>query len=132
MNDVAASIGLANYPYVRDLVAKHKENARVYHDELRGVSGVTLPERRDGFDSSNWLFTILVENRKDFIRAMESAGIQVNQVHTRNDKYTALSQFKTELPQMDWIAERMICIPAGWWIDELARRQILEAIKRGW
>ena len=53
MNDVAASIGLANYPYVRDLVAKHKENARVYHDELRGVSGVTLPERRDGFDSSN-------------------------------------------------------------------------------
>ena len=26
MNDVAASIGLANYPYVRDLVAKHKEN----------------------------------------------------------------------------------------------------------
>ncbi len=132
MNDVAASIGLANYPHVRGLVAKHKENARVYHDELRGVSGLTLPERRDGFDSSNWLFTILVENRKDFIRAMESAGIQVNEVHTRNDKYTALAQFKTELPQMDWIAERMICIPVGWWIDEPARRQIIEAIKRGW
>ena len=49
---------------------------------------------------------------------MESAGIQVNQVHTRNEQH-ALSQFKTELPQMDWIAERMICIPAGWWIDEL-------------
>lgn len=132
MNDVAASIGLANYPHVRGLVAKHKENARVYCDELRGVAGLTLPERRDGFDSSNWLFTILVENRRDFVQAMESAGIQVNQVHTRNDKYTALSQFQTELPQMDWIAERMICIPVGWWIDEPARRHIIETIKRGW
>ena len=120
MNDVAASIGLANYPHVRGLVARNKENARVYYDELCDVPGLTLPERRDGFDSSYWLFTIRVENRPAFVRAMESSGIQVNQVHTRNDKYTALAEFQTDLPQMDRIAEEMICIPAGWWIDDTA------------
>jgi len=74
----------------------------------------------------------LVENRENFVRVMQSAGIQVNQVHTRNDKYTALAQFQAELPQMDWIADRMICIPVGWWIDEAERRHIIDAIKRGW
>ncbi len=132
MNDVAASIGLANYPHVRGLVAKNKENARVYYEELRGVPGLTLPERREGFDSSYWLFTVLVSDRPAFVRAMEASGIQTNQVHTRNDKYTALAEFQADLPQMDRIADEMICIPVGWWIGEVERRQIIEAIKRGW
>lgn len=132
MNDVAASIGLANYPHVRGLVERNKKNARAYYDELSGVPGLTLPERRDGFDSSYWLFTILVKDRPAFVRAMESAGILANQVHTRNDKYSALAAFQTELPQMDQIAEEMICIPVGWWIDDDARRKIIETIKRGW
>ena len=132
MNDVAASIGLANYPHVRGLVAKNKENARAYYEELRGVPGLTLPERREGFDSSYWLFTVLVSDRSAFVRAMEAGGIQVNQVHTRNDKYTALAEFQADLPQMDRIADEMICIPVGWWIGEAERRQIIEAIKRGW
>ena len=63
---------------------------------------------------------------------MEASGIQVNQVHTRNDKYTALAEFRADLPQMDRIADEMICIPVGWWIGEVERRQIIEAIKRGW
>jgi dTDP-4-amino-4,6-dideoxygalactose transaminase len=132
MNDVAASIGLANYPHVRGLVAKNKENARIYYEELRGVPGLTLPERREGFDSSYWLFTVLVSDRPAFVRAMEAGAIQVNQVHTRNDKYTTLAEFQTELPQMDRIADEMICIPVGWWIGDDERRQIIEAIKRGW
>ena len=132
MNDVAASIGLANYPHVRGLVAKNKENARAYYEELRGVPGLTLPERRDGFDSSYWLFTVLVSDRPNFVRAMGASGIQVNQVHTRNDKYTALAEFRADLPQMDRIADEMICIPVGWWIGDVERRQVIDAIKRGW
>jgi dTDP-4-amino-4,6-dideoxygalactose transaminase len=132
MNDVAASIGLANYPHVRDLVARHKENARVYYEQLSGVAGLSLPERREGFDSSYWLFTILVRDRPAFVRAMEASGIQVNQVHTRNDKYSALAEFQADLPQMDRIAEEMICIPVGWWIGDAERQRIIDAIKRGW
>ena len=132
LNDVAASIGLANYPHVRNLVAKHKENARVYDDALRGVPGLTRLERRAGFDSSYWLFTIRVERRADFIQAMESGGIQVNPVHTRNDAYGALAEFRAALPQLDRIADDMICIPVGWWIGEDQRRQVIDTIKRGW
>jgi dTDP-4-amino-4,6-dideoxygalactose transaminase len=132
MNDVAASIGLANYPHVGGLVARHKENARVYFEELHNVAGLTLPERRVGFDSSYWLFTIRVAERPAFVRSMESHGIQVNQVHTRNDQYGALAEFRAELPQMDRIADDMICIPVGWWIGDADRQHIIDTIKRGW
>ncbi len=132
LNDVAASIGLANYPHVRGLVARNKENARLYYEQLSDVAGLTLLERHEGFDSSCWLFTILVRDRPAFVRAMEGRGIQVNQVHTRNDKYTALAEFKAELPQMDRLADEMICIPVGWWIGDAERQHIIDAIKRGW
>ncbi len=132
MNDVAASIGLANYPHIRGLVARNKANASAYYDELSGVAGVELPQRREGFDCSYWLFTMLVENRAAFVRAMDGAGVQVNQVHTRNDKYAALAEFQADLPQMDRIAERMICIPVGWWIEDDAQRHIIDTIKQGW
>ncbi len=132
MNDVAASIGLANYPHIRGLVNRHKENARVYYEELKDVPGVTLLERQSGFDSSYWLFTIRVANRPAFVRLMDSAGIQVNQVHTRNDHYSSLAEFKAPLPQMDIIADDMICIPVGWWLSENDRRHVIDTIEKGW
>ncbi len=132
MNDVAASIGLANYPHVAGLVARNKENARAYYEELSGVPGLRLPEKRPRHDSSYWLFTICVDNRPAFVKRMDQAGIQVNQVHTRNDLYSALAAFRTSLPQMDRIAEEMICIPVGWWIGDAERRHIIDAIRGGW
>lgn len=132
MNDIAASIGLANYPHVAGLVARNRENADVYYQELTGVPGLRLSERRAGHDSSYWLFTIMVENRQAFVKKMEQAGIQVNQVHTRNDQYSALAAYRASLPQMDRIAAEMICIPVGWWIGEAERQQIIDAIRAGW
>lgn len=132
MNDIAASIGLANYPHVAGLVAKQKANARFYYEELKSVGGLTLLERRAEYDGSYWLFTILVENRPAFVEAMTARGVQVNQVHTRNDKYTALAEFEAPLPQLDSIAERMICIPVGWWLDERDRQTVVDAIRAGW
>ncbi len=132
LNDIAASIGLANYPHVAAMVDRQRENARVYDDELRGVPGLTAPERHPGHDSSHWLFTIYVTDRPAFIKKMDRSGIQVNQVHTRNDHYTALAAFRTPLPQMDQIAAEMICIPVGWWVGDAERRQIIDAIRGGW
>ncbi len=132
MNDIAASIGLANYPHVAEMVSKQKANARFYYDELQGVEGLTLLERRPQCDGSYWLFTMLVENRPAFVEAMTARGVQVNQVHTRNDKYSALAEFESPLPQLDSVAERMICIPAGWWLDERYRETVVDAVRQGW
>jgi len=132
MNDLAATIGLANYPHVAALVARQKENARYYYEQLRNIAGLTLLDRRPECDSSYWLFTGLVENRSAFVEAMAARGLQANPVHTRNDKYTALAEFQSPLPQLDCVADAMICIPAGWWLSDGDRQQVVDAVRQGW
>jgi dTDP-4-amino-4,6-dideoxygalactose transaminase len=132
LNDLAASLGLANYPHIPELVARHKKNARWYYDQLANIPGLALLKRHPDCDSSYWLFTIRVANRADFVRAVANRGIAVNPVHTRNDKYTALAEFQSSLPTTDRIAEEMICIPVGWWVNDADREQIVAAIRAGW
>jgi dTDP-4-amino-4,6-dideoxygalactose transaminase len=132
MNDIAASIGISNYPRIDRLVKVNQSNGRYYNEHLAGVPGVTLLENKDDRQSSYWLYTILVERRNDFVRKMQENGIAVSQVHARNDKHDCVREFRTPLPNLDWFAERMICIPVGWWVTPDDREYIVECIKGGW
>jgi dTDP-4-amino-4,6-dideoxygalactose transaminase len=132
MNDLAASLGLANYPHVAALVAKQKNNAHYYYDQFQDTPGLTLLERRPDCDSSYWLFTVLVADRPAFVEAMIARGLQVNQVHTRNDKYGALAEFQSPLPQLDRVADAMICLPVGWWLTDEDRQHVVDAVRQGW
>ncbi len=132
MNDLAATLGLANYPHVAGLVARHRDNAAFYDEALRNVPGVTLLARHEACSPSFWLYTLRVAERDRFCRHMLERGIQVNRVHGRNDALTALRPFRCPLPVMDAVAQDMICIPVGWWVTEHARQQIVQAIREGW
>jgi len=46
MNNIAASIGLAQIPHVENLVARQRANGRYYDSALAGVGGLTLLDRR--------------------------------------------------------------------------------------
>ena len=132
LNDVSAAIGLANLPFVEDLVEKHRDNSAFYDEELEGVSGVTLLENRPEIESSCWLFTMKVEERKLFIEHMKSRGIDCSPVHARCDKHSCVQEFRACLPGMDSLENTMCCIPVGWWLTEEDRQYIVNSIKEGW
>ena len=92
-------------------------------------------ERRKDVDSSYWLFTMLVEDRKSFMKMMAEKGITVSRVHERNDKHSGLDKYniqKTALDNLEYISDKMICIPVGWWVTEEQREYIVNSIKQGW
>ena len=133
MNDVNASIGLANLKEVdKNVISKHKANAHYYNEQLKDVNGVTLLENKKGYDSAYWIYTIKVERQDDFMRMMKKKGIMVSRVHERNDKHTCVQEFRCALPNLDKIVKEMICIPVGWWVTEEQREYIVESIKNGW
>jgi dTDP-4-amino-4,6-dideoxygalactose transaminase len=135
MNDVNAAVGIANLKYVPNIIYKHKENAKYYYNNLNEVAGLTLLERRKDVDSSYWLFTMLVEDRKSFMKMMDEKGITVSRVHERNDKHSGLDKYniqKTALDNLEYISDKMICIPVGWWVTEEQREYIVNSIKQGW
>lgn len=132
MNDVNATVGIENFKHLDSIVSKHKANAAYYDEHLQDTPGVTLLERKLGHESSFWIYSLLVENRDGFYRWMDECNIAVSQVHERNDKHTAVKEFKTPLPTLDKTIDKVVSIPVGWWVTPEEREYIVDCIKKGW
>jgi len=132
MNDVMATVGIENLKHANDIIERHKSNAAFYDKELKDVSGVTLLERKPGFESSFWIYSMLVENRSEFMKHMKEHGIAVSQVHERNDKHTCVREYRSPLPTLDRTIGNVISIPVGWWVTDEDRQYIVDCIKKGW
>jgi dTDP-4-amino-4,6-dideoxygalactose transaminase len=132
MNDINATIGLANLEIIDTVVGRHRANAAFYDAELAGVDGVELLQRADDRESSFWLYTMKVDRRDDFMRKMHAARIAVSRVHERNDIHSCVKEFVSDLPQLEQTVASMICIPVGWWVTEEDRGRIVDTIRSGW
>jgi len=131
-NDVNAVVGMENFKRLNFVVEKHRENAKYYDDNLVGVDGVTLLERNPLCNSSFWLYTIIVEDRPGFIKAMKERGIMTSQVHERNDRYTCTKEFVCHLPKYETIVNKQVNIPVHWDVSQEDREYIVKSIKEGW
>ena len=132
MNDINATIGINNLPGVKLNINTTIDNANFYNQELADVSGVTLLENKSDRQSSYWIYTMKVERQQDFMDKMKECNIMVSRVHERNDIHSCMSEFKTDLPNLDKLVKEMICIPVGWWVTPEDRQYIVDCIKSGW
>jgi len=133
MNDVSASVGMANLVEVEEnVIDKHKSNGNYYDNALKGVKGITLLDRDPRMESSFWIYSILVERKDDFTKYMKDCGIATSQVHERNDIHSCLTEYRAQLPNLDSIKGKLTAIPVGWWVSKEEREYIVECIKKGW
>ena len=132
MNDVCATIGINNMNLAVDNINAAIYNGHFYDEQLSGLNGIELTQIKEDRESSYWLYTMLVDNRSEFTHMMGRKGIAVSRVHERNDKHTCFKKFRKELPELENIIDKMICIPVGWWVTEEDRDYIVDCIKAGW
>ena len=111
MNDVLASIGLANIRHLPDIIEKTKKHAQYYNDNF-GIE--TDPERESGY----WLYTIFVNDVDHFIQYMKGNNIECSRVHDRNDTKTIFKKSRTYLPGVDHFDKYHVCVPVGWWLTD--------------
>lgn len=132
MNNVNSTIGsvqLKNYP---EILKKYVTNGKYYDKELTGTSGVTLVPYYRNTEPSYWLYTMKVDRRDDFIKMMADNDIVASPLHHRTDTHSVFADSKCELPGMEEFYSNFVHIPCGWWVDELIREGIVNAIKKGW
>ena len=111
LNDVCATIGIAQMPHADEVVNKHIDNAKYYRQNLDKYYKICASESDE---SSYWLFTMLLPNeneRLEFMRFMTEKGVMVSQVHARNDLHTAFKDYFVNLPNIIKFAERQVSIP---------------------
>lgn len=133
-NDVLASIGLANFEYLDQLLESRRAQAGTYAASLVEYDGIepchpVSPSRSSSF----WLYPILVDRREEFIQHMAGRGIECSMVHKRNDTYRVFRKFRRhDLKGVDLWDEKMVCLPIGHWLTEENIQYILECIRAGW
>jgi len=127
MNDIAASVGLANLPHTAWVVEQHRKNAAWYAESLRDAPGIMLNPPPDP-DASWWLYTLLVNDRAEFIAYLAERGVAASPVHRRNDEHTAFAFYNGRLPGVDYFADHEVAIPVGWWLSEQDRAHVAETV----
>ncbi len=132
MNDIAATIGLAQLPHLPGLLAKRRENAAFFNTHLSGLEHVRLMQEQSDRLSSYWLYTIKVDERVRFIEYMNQNGIAASIVHGRNDRHNIFAHYNSSgLEGLDRYSEKMVCIPVGQWVGPEEREKIVKVIRGG-
>ncbi len=132
MNDVTATMLSVQLDDLHAVNARRKEIAGRYRASLSGVRGVTMLEKKDDRDSANWLFTMLVERREDFVRTMKEAGIETHMVHVRCDVYPIFGGARQDLAVMNEVEPKYVSIPLHMGLTDDDVDKVIGAVRKGW
>jgi len=131
MNDLAAAVGLGNLAGCRDRLARRREIAAMYRRDFAAVPGLTLLRSDEGHDSAHWLFTVLVEQRAAFVRALEDRGVPTSVVHRRIDRHRVFGGVR-DLAGQQHFDERQISLPLHSSLSDREVQQIVDVVRAGW
>ena len=131
MNDINASIGLANLPNINNIIERCRYNGTYYNENLKGLVAIELFNQNIKSQPSYWIYTlkVLFGYKNEFMKYMKEKGIVVSQVHARNDRHSCLNKFKTNLNNLNKLEEQIVSIPVGWWITDEQLLYITDCIR---
>lgn len=132
MNNLAAVIGLEQLKCVDAIIDKHRRNAKFYLENLKNISGISLPYVAQDIEPSWWVFMIFAERRDELSRKLTEFGIHNSLLHVRNDIYTCFQDSREELESVTKFQDTELCIPCGWWVSPQEAEYIVDVIKSGW
>jgi perosamine synthetase len=134
MNNIAATIGVAQFAHVEDIVARQRANGRYFDTALAGISGLTLLARRADAVSGYWTYSLRAERRADLARKLAGQGIGCQRLHLRNDHYSAFARDRRDgdLPGVERFDRENLSIPCGWWLTQEERERVAACIRAGW
>lgn len=137
MNDVAATLGIAQLPHLGRILQAQAANAAFYSEAL--PPSFARPAGPHGVRSAWWLYTVRLPSRSErdaFREFMLARGVQVSRVHRRNDEYAVFREAARrwpgptvpgQLPGLDEFGARMICLPVHWALTQAD----LDTVARG-
>jgi len=132
MNDVTATMLNVQLDHFEKVMEKRRQIVNRYLRELKDVPGLTLLKRQDDRQSGDWLFTILVERRKDFMKKLKENNIESSQVHVRNDICPIFGGKRQNLPVMNYLEDKYVSLPLHPHLSYEEVNRVIDVIKEGW
>ena len=135
MTDIAAAMGIASLSEFDEQSKLRKELYKTYETELTNCDRLIVVG--GGFSDrvhAAWLFTVLVEDRYTLQQKLRDNGIESNQVHFRNDRYSILKEFTDGkvFPNMDKVEDNYLVLPLHTKMTLEDVKRVCKVIKLGW
>lgn len=127
MNDIAASMGLAQLEDLDMVLAKRRRLVGIYREELGNVPNLKL--LKPHLNETYWLFHILSVKRTEIAEALKENGVETNMAHLRCDIYKVFGGKRLDLPNMNKIESQYLCLPLHYRLTEDDVKFICEVIK---
>jgi perosamine synthetase len=133
LDNIAASIGLAQWHLAERNVQAHRDNGRYYDAALQSIPGIRLLKRRSDATSGYWTYALRAERRDQLIAKLHANGIGAQRLHLRLDRYTCFAASASrDLSGVDIFDAENLAIPCGWWVTPPERERIADLIRSGW
>lgn len=123
--DIDACFGLAALPDLDKVIQRRKELALKYQKGLKSVGDIEVVA-----DDTYLLLTILTKRRDELADYLTKKGIEANLVHIRNDIYKILGKKRQNLPNMNWVEKRYLCLPINYYVTKSDVKFICTTIKQ--
>ncbi len=111
MNDVAASLGIVQLERLSELNLRRRERVAIYQDELRDIAGLDWVVARPGTQPSWHMFTVRMNDRDDFIDAMQARGVSIGVHYHPIHLLPMATPYATKLPATEWEWKRVTTFP---------------------
>lgn len=130
MNDINAAIGIEQLKYLNEHNARRKYIADFYRDNLKDLSGITIPDYKKDRKSSYHFYPMLFENRIELIKKLKSKDIHPGVHYFRNDFYPMYK--KTDLPNTEYFTNNEVTLPMHIHLTNDDIEYVVNIIKEGW
>ena len=133
MTDIGASMGLAALEEWESTLQLRQQLLQAYINGLASNPDVTILSRPEpNKEHAAWLFTISVEDRRGIQRKLFENGIESNQVHYRNDRYSIFGSRVEGLTHMDAIEDHYLVLPLHTHMRISDVERVCAVINGGW
>ena len=114
MTDIGASLLLESIKDFKKIWSHRRKLYKIYEKTLSKNSSIAIMDKKkSGTQHSNWLFTICLK-RKDYLqKKLRQNGVETNQVHFRNDRYSIFKNFTKgkKFKNMDLVENNYLVLP---------------------
>jgi len=140
LTDIGCALGLSQLQRLESNLARRREIAAQYSDAFKNVSGVILPEVRQGVKPAWHLYPIrlnlasLTVDRAEIFRALQAEGIGVNvhyiPVHLHPFYRKQFGFRGGEYPVAEETYERLISLPIFHGMTDQDVEEVIEAVNK--
>lgn len=132
MTDIAASMGIGGLRAYDKIMKYRTDLYNIYKSRLSGIDGIRVIDAHPGERNLHWLLTVLVDRRDDFAKMLLDHGVETNLVQIRNDIFKVFGGSRLDLPNMNELEDKYLCLPLNPHITTEGVEQICDLIQEGW